>query len=94
MLQNNSTINLLLVDDNPNDIVLIKSLLETVPGVNYEVKDFSTRADAVDYLKGPQNNNIDVCLIDYSIGMDTAVDFIDDVGKTKDIQPQLAQHHN
>lgn len=62
-------IRILVVDDSDSDRRVIKRHLEQIKSLTVESREAS---DADDALKALQNEDIDVCLIDYRLGIDTA----------------------
>jgi signal transduction histidine kinase len=60
-MSGNKTINILLVEDNPGDVDLIKIMLSEVPDFTFEVENIDRLASAVTVL---HTKNIDVVLLD------------------------------
>lgn len=70
---NESSLKVLLIDDDEDDYILTRDLLSEVKGTNYETVWVSKYADALDAIcKGDQ----DVCLIDYRLGEGTGIDLL------------------
>lgn len=66
----------LLIDDNPADLVSVSRKLEDVEDVNYTVHAFHTLKRALAFAELEQDR-IDVCLVDYSLDANnTAFDFL------------------
>ena len=67
--------NVLLLDDSPSDLLAVERALEDVPDKLYHINSFAIFDDALSYLELHQDE-IDICLVDYSMGKNTAFDFI------------------
>ena len=60
----NDSISLLLVEDNPSDVALIRALLKDVDGTYFEVRDRSYLRDAMDSIK---DATPDIVLVDLGL---------------------------
>ena len=70
---NKASTRVLLVDDSEMDHALTVDLLEDVPGRRYAL-DWKTSCD--EGLKALVSHEYDVCLVDYSLGLKTGMDFL------------------
>ena len=78
LVQDNSettTINLVVLDDNEADLAYIHAELSGVCESNYVIHGFQKVDDAVHFICDA-NNQIDCCLVDYSLVGETALDFV------------------
>jgi DNA-binding response OmpR family regulator len=69
-------IRILLVEDNPTDLMLVRELFATSPGVDFDIEQASRLAEALDLLK---QKTFDVVLLDLGLpdsnGVDTFAQF-------------------
>jgi signal transduction histidine kinase len=71
-----SPIRVLLVDDDEDEVVLARSRLADVPGIQVEL-DWTSDYD--DGLRAVLTGDYQVCLVDYRLGARNGVDFVRDV---------------
>ena len=69
----NRSIRVLHVDDVVEEFILVRELLSTVQGINFE---FQWVSDAQTAIQVIQNVNFDVCVVDYYLGIDNSLDFV------------------
>ena len=74
MLDNNS-IRLLLIDDDEDDFVLTRELLMEIPNRKYSMDWVSSYEEAIIVMAKKQH---DVYLVDYSLGKNTGIDFLNE----------------
>jgi diguanylate cyclase (GGDEF)-like protein len=58
-------VRVLMIDDDEDDVVLVRSMLERVPGVRFELEACRTGAAGIERLR---SGNFDVCLLDELLG--------------------------
>jgi len=58
-------IRILLVEDDPDDFILVQEMLSSVVELRYELKWVGTYDEALSEL---DRHRYDVCLLDYSLG--------------------------
>ncbi|GAB1257809.1 sensor histidine kinase [Aurantivibrio plasticivorans] len=75
---------ILILDDNPADLRRVERILDEIDGSAYEASSFTTIKDALTFLDD-QQDQIDVCLVDYRLFGQTAFDFIAQL-QTRDIR--------
>ena len=63
--QQSDSVSVLVIDDDEDDAMLLRANLDAVAGANYNVTWASTYAEG---LSAVQNNDYDVCLVDYQLG--------------------------
>ena len=66
-------IKLLLVDDDEDDYILTKKLLNQVEDARYDIEWIPSYREAIETLR---NDNHDVCLFDYQLGGQTGLDLL------------------
>jgi len=69
VLRNPSRVRVLVVDDSESDRRIVSRHLQKIASLTIEVYEAETIHDAVQSLK---NDDIDVCLVDFRLGMETA----------------------
>lgn len=75
-IETNRSIGVLILDDNPADIVTIERMLVDSKEGAYKTYCFNAMQQSIDFLTS-NHDRIDVCLVDYAMGLNTAFDFID-----------------
>jgi signal transduction histidine kinase len=75
------TIRILLVEDDPDDFILVQEMLSSVPGLSYELKWAGTYDEALSEL---DRLPYDVCVLDYRLGTRTGLELLDEA-KRKDL---------
>ncbi|MDQ3817538.1 MAG: PAS domain S-box protein, partial [Acidobacteriota bacterium] len=70
---NNEPIKVLLVEDDEDDYLLTRMIFAEIEGVKFELRWAQTFDSA---LRGIENFEPDVCLVDYRLGEHTGLDFI------------------
>lgn len=73
MSDNTAPLTCLLIEDDEDDYLLSEECLSDIPSREVEVKWAASYEEAASALSDPK---IDVCLVDYRIGVRTGVDFI------------------
>jgi len=68
-------IRVLVIDDDSEDAELIIDLLQDAPGITTEVVWASTYQEGLHVLR---RGEVDVCLVDYRLGADTGIDFLEE----------------
>ena len=68
-----NVIKLLLVDDDEDDYILTKKLLNQVEDARYDIEWIPSYREAIETLR---NDNHDVCLFDYQLGSQTGLDLL------------------
>jgi len=81
-----SRVRLLLVDDSESDRRVISSHLEQVRSLNIDVFEATNVQEAMESLK---QNDIDVCLVDFRLGMQTAGELADTISQYNDSLPLI-----
>jgi len=66
-------VSVLVVDDSESDRVVISRQLSKITNMHVSVFEACDVGEGVDSLK---KNKIDICLVDYRLGMETAIEFI------------------
>lgn len=69
----NRVIRVLHLDDVEEEFILIRELLSSTEGIDFE---FQWASDVNMALKAIQSGSFDVCLVDYYLGRDTGLDFM------------------
>lgn len=69
-----------LIDDDNDDYILIKDLLEAVPNNNYQISWFEDSSKGLAALK---SNVHDVYLVDYHLDSKTGLDLLDEIQKSE-----------
>src|SRR5690349_14602156 len=69
----NRVIRVLHLDDVEEEFILIRELLSSTPGIDFE---FHWVSDVASALTAIQSGKFDVCLVDYYLGRDTGLDFM------------------
>jgi len=67
-------ITVLLADDSESDRRVVKKQLSKITNMDISVFEANTVSEAVESLK---QNEIDICLVDYRLGVETALELID-----------------
>ncbi len=81
-------IQVLLIDDNEADLVIISRMLEEIQGKAFTIFSHRKIDEAVHYLQG-KNQMPDICLVDYNLNADTALDFIAALNEVKIPRPPI-----
>ncbi|MEO0443596.1 MAG: response regulator [Pseudomonadota bacterium] len=75
-------VNILIVDDQAADLALIENELKSIEAFSVKVHQAKTVKSALAKIV---NNTVDVCIVDYNLKMETALDLID-IFSEKNIQ--------
>jgi PAS domain S-box-containing protein len=78
-------INILYVDDDPDDFFLVSTLLKKVEDSEYILERASTFPEALEKL----NKTYDVFLVDYKLGKDTGLDLIKEIKSKQPHSPVI-----
>jgi len=79
-------IRVLCVDDNPEDIAIIRRLLGQFRRANFDVSAASTTANCIERLEG---DGADVLLLDHSLPGEDGVSFLRRLAAARDIPPVI-----
>ena len=71
-------IRVLLVDDDEDEYTIIEQILEKIPNQKYNLKWEKTYGDGI---KSLTDYCYDVCLLDYLLGPDSGLEFLDEAAK-------------
>lgn len=85
-MNTNQTIRVLIVDDDEDDYMLACDLLEDVSGIDYEPVWAPTFQQGLDVLGA---DHFDVCLVDYRLGAQSGLEFIEHVQNKKSSLPMI-----
>jgi signal transduction histidine kinase len=77
MQASEKTIRVLLVDDDEDDAVLTRDLLEEIPGAGFEVEWTRDYVEGITRLR--ERGDYGVCLVDYRLGERSGIDFVREV---------------
>lgn len=67
------SIRVLHVDDVEEEFILVRELLSTVQGINFEFQWVSDTQTAFQVI---HSRKFDVCVVDYYLGIDNSLDFV------------------
>src|SRR5205814_8107962 len=73
----NEKLAVLVVEDDEDDFVLTKSLLEEIGDSRFDVQWSNTYEDALEKMAG-SSCHFDVCLLDYRLGAQTGLELLKD----------------
>lgn len=79
-------LNILLIEDDEDDFVIISELLEDVEGYAFSVQWETSHTTGLSRL---QDEQFDICLVDYRIGAKTGIDFIADAKELNTDVPMI-----
>ncbi|MFN6944483.1 MAG: ATP-binding protein [Cytophagaceae bacterium] len=77
-MPNRTNLNILLVDDDEEDFIITRDILQDIPNKKITLEWISSYEEA---LEDVINNKFDVYLIDYRLGAQTGLDLIKEAGK-------------
>jgi putative two-component system response regulator len=80
------TIRVLLVEDNPVDVELLRVMLRTYPRARFEVDSVGSTQECLEALK---ENSFDLLLLDYKLPREDGVSFLRRVAGREDIPPVI-----
>lgn len=77
-------IKLLIIEDDEDDFIIVRELLNNVPNKSFEITWASTYQESIDLLI---KNNHDVCLLDYRLGAHDGMDILKIANELKITMP-------
>ena len=80
------SVRVLVVDDNEGDYVLVKSLLDYIPLVDYDVRWLPGGEGVSERIADIQP---DICLVDYNLTGDTGLDLISSITRMYPLLPSV-----
>lgn len=82
----NENIRVLLIEDDEDDYILTRELLQDIPSVHYEMTWVSNFDEG---LRALRSNEHDVCLLDFRLGAYTGLDVLRSLGSSVDHVPPV-----
>lgn len=81
----NQKLKILYVDDDPDDLFLVSSLLKRINDIQYEIEGATSIKEAIPKL----DQSFDLFLVDYRLGKDTGLELISEIKAVKKHTPVI-----